>query len=155
MPGSADQHIENNNQSRERLRSLVARLDAQALARRLPNGWSVAMTLEHIAFWDRFVVQRWQDTMRNARRSPTQMGDQVTDFVNAALEPILVELDPAEAGARADRSAHAANQVIQGVPRDLIEEVIREDRPRLIDRSLHRNEHLDEIEASLARPEET
>ena len=44
---------ESNRRQAERLRKLVARLDASMLAVRLPNGWTVAAALAHIAFWDR------------------------------------------------------------------------------------------------------
>ena len=44
---------ESNRRETERLRALVGRLDAAALAVRLPNGWSVAGALAHLGFWDR------------------------------------------------------------------------------------------------------
>ena len=44
---------ESNQTQRERLRALVRRLDAGRLAVRLPNGWTVAGTLAHMALWDR------------------------------------------------------------------------------------------------------
>src|SRR3954453_15109286 len=53
---------ESNRRQRERLRKLVARLDASMLAVRLPNGWTVAVALAHIAFWDRqrlCLMRRW------------------------------------------------------------------------------------------------
>ena len=53
---------ESNRRQAERLRRLVARLDASMLAVRLPNGWTVAVALAHIAFWDRqrlCLMRRW------------------------------------------------------------------------------------------------
>ena len=44
---------ESNRTQTERLRALVGRLDAAALRMRMPNGWTVAGTLAHLAFWDR------------------------------------------------------------------------------------------------------
>jgi hypothetical protein len=52
MPVSPD-FAESNRVQTERLRKLVGRLDAEMLAIRLPNGWTVAVALAHIAFWDR------------------------------------------------------------------------------------------------------
>ena len=53
---------ESNRGQTERLRKLVADLDASMLAVRLPNGWTVAVALAHIAFWDRqrlCLMRRW------------------------------------------------------------------------------------------------
>ena len=53
---------ESNRRQTERLRGLIGRLSPDSLAVRLPNGWSVAVALAHIAFWDRqrcCLVRRW------------------------------------------------------------------------------------------------
>ena len=53
---------ESNRVQTERLRQLVGRLDAGMLAVRLPNGWTVAVALAHVAFWDRqrlCLMRRW------------------------------------------------------------------------------------------------
>ena len=53
---------EGNRSQSARLRALAARLDPAALAVRLPNGWTVAVALAHIAFWDRqrlCLMRRW------------------------------------------------------------------------------------------------
>jgi len=42
-----------NTHERQRLRTLVARVSDDDLTRPLPNGWTVAITLAHLAFWDR------------------------------------------------------------------------------------------------------
>lgn len=42
-----------NRTQTERLRRLVARLTPEMLAVRLPRGWTVAVALAHLAFWDR------------------------------------------------------------------------------------------------------
>jgi hypothetical protein len=44
---------QSNRSQTERLRRLVGSLDAARLAVRLPNGWTVAGALAHVAFWDR------------------------------------------------------------------------------------------------------
>jgi hypothetical protein len=53
---------ESNRSERERLRRLVTSLDDDGLRTRLPNGWTVADTLGHLAFWDRqrlCLIRRW------------------------------------------------------------------------------------------------
>jgi hypothetical protein len=44
---------ESNRVQTERLRSLARRLTPEMLAVRLPRGWTVAVALAHVAFWDR------------------------------------------------------------------------------------------------------
>ena len=44
---------ESNRSQTERIRRLVAELDDARLKVKLPNGWTVAGALAHLAFWDR------------------------------------------------------------------------------------------------------
>jgi uncharacterized damage-inducible protein DinB len=142
-------HRQRNDASRERIAALE-RLDREALGRKLPNGWSVATTLEHLAFWDRFVLARWQIALRDGRTTPDSLDDQLTEIVNAAIVPILTDLDPSAAATHASAAARAADEVISALSHDTIDELTAQGRPRLVDRSIHRNEHLDEIESALA-----
>src|SRR5262245_65759395 len=53
---------ESNRAQTERLRALAQRLTPAMLAVRLSNGWTVAVALAHIAFWDRqrlCLLRRW------------------------------------------------------------------------------------------------
>ena len=52
MPVSAAIAESNRTQTR-RLRTVALRLTPELLALRLPDGWTVAAALAHIAFWDR------------------------------------------------------------------------------------------------------
>src|SRR3954464_6989533 len=61
MPVSAAIAESNRTQTR-RLHTLAGRLTPVMLALRLPDGWIVAVTLAHIAFWDRqrlCLMRRW------------------------------------------------------------------------------------------------
>ena len=61
MPVSAA-IAESNRAQTERLRRLVGRLTPDMLAVRLPHGWTVAVALAHLAFWDRqrlCLMRRW------------------------------------------------------------------------------------------------
>ena len=50
----SDEHpdLRRNRASTERLRALVAGLEAAELARPLGGGWTVGFALAHLAFWD-------------------------------------------------------------------------------------------------------
>jgi hypothetical protein len=52
---------------------------------------------------------------------------------------------------RASAAAAAVDELIASLP-EAVAAAVTQARPRLIDRSLHRDEHLDEIEATLASP---
>ena len=45
-------YVIENTVERDRLMALTARLTEEELRRQLPNGWSVATKLAHLAFWD-------------------------------------------------------------------------------------------------------
>ena len=77
---------ESNRVQTERLRKLVGRLDAGMLAVRLPNGWTVAVALAHLAFWDRqrlCLMRRWAagshyyKTMTKSPRMPVLIGERI------------------------------------------------------------------------------
>jgi hypothetical protein len=145
MPVS-DAFAESNRLQTERLRKLVARLDADALAVRLPNGWTVAVALAHVAFWDRqrlCLMRRWE------------VGDWCDggydgDLFNEALLPFLEAIPRDRAAALALRAAEEVDAFLLAVPDDLVRAALaRPDRPNL-DRGQHREGHLDQIERALA-----
>ena len=49
-------YIADNDRERRRLEALVGKLDDAALSRTMPDGWTVAGVLAHLAFWDQRIV---------------------------------------------------------------------------------------------------
>jgi len=145
MPVSAAL-AESNRVQTERLRELVARLDADMLAVRLPNGWTVAVALAHVAFWDRqrlCLMRRWA-------AGDWCDGGYDGDLFNEALLPVLEAVSPDRAAALALRTAEEVDAFLLAVPDDLVRAALsRPDRPNL-DRGSHREGHLDQIERALA-----
>ena len=137
---------ESNRVQTERLRKLVGRLDAGMLAVRLPNGWTVAVALAHIAFWDRqrlCLMRRW--TAGNWCN-----GGYDGELFNEVLLPFLEAMPPAQAAQIALRSAEEVDAFLRTVPDGVVEAALaRPDRPNL-DRGSHREGHLDQIEKALA-----
>lgn len=135
-----------NRAQTARMAALVAGLDAPALAVRLPNGWTVAVALAHIAFWDRqrlCLLRRWA--------SGTDChGGYDGELFSEVLLPFL-EAVPAEwAGAMAVQTADEIDQFLATVSDDVIAAALaRPDAPNL-DRGGHREYHLDQIEHALA-----
>ena len=136
---------ESNRSQTERLRALVARLDARMLATRLPNGWTVAGALAHVAFWDR---QRLC-LMRSWAAGEDCTGLYPGGVFNDAAQPLL-ELIPHEAiGPAALAAAEEVDALLLALPDDVIEAALaRPDAPNL-DRGSHRAHHLDVIESAL------
>ena len=137
---------ESNRRQAGRLRKLVDRLDASMLAVRLPNGWTVAVALGHIAFWDRqrlCLMRRWA-------AGNWCNGGYDGDLFNEVLLPFLETIPPDRAAEIALKSAEEVDAFLLTVPDEVVDTALaRPDRPNL-DRGLHREGHLDQIEEALA-----
>jgi len=113
---------------------------------RLPNGWTVAGALAHVAFWDRLrlcLMLRWAaGDMCSAAYDP--------NLFNDAMQPLLEMIPPELAGAAAVKSAEEVDALLLEVSDEVVAAALaRPDAPNL-DRGSHRQEHLDRIEKSLA-----
>lgn len=121
-------------------------MTADMLAVRLPRGWTVAVALAHIAFWDRqrlCLMRRWA-------AGETCHGGYDGELFNEVLEPFLEMIPPERAAAAALETAEQIDALLLTVPNDVVEMALaRPDRPNL-DRGSHREHHLDRIEQALA-----
>jgi DinB superfamily len=136
---------ENNRVQRERLKKLVASLDDAGLRRRLPNRWTVAMTLGHLAFWDRqrfCLLKRWA-------AGDYQTGAYGSDVFNDAVMPLLDLIPPEKLAAFAVTAAEEVDALLLELPDSVIADALsRPDAPH-VNRGEHRGHHLDRIEAAL------
>lgn len=137
---------ESNRSQTERLRRLVQRLDPAKLSLRLPNGWTVAGALSHLALWDRqrlCLMRRW---VAGDMRSGAYDGD----VFNDAVQPMLELIPPGQAAAAALKAAEEVDALLLAVPDAVVEAALaRPDAPNL-DRGSHRRHHLDLVEEALA-----
>lgn len=135
-----------NRASRDRLASVVARLGGRTVE--LSGGWTAAALLAHLAFWDAFGAARLEKFARD--RQPMEFGsDVLTEFMNGAGLPQWRATPLAAAADLATGAAAAIDRLIADLPTATFDEIRAMNRPRLLDRSLHRKEHLDEIERAL------
>ena len=145
MPVSSAMAESNRNQT-ERLRRLVPRLNAAMLAVRLPRGWTVAVALAHIAFWDRqrlCLMRRWAAGVQCH-------GGYDGELFNEVLLPFLEMIPPERAAAAALAAAEEVDAFLLEVSDDVVKTALaRPDAPNL-DRGSHRAYHLDRAEAALA-----
>jgi len=136
---------ERNRAATERIRALATRLTDDDLRRPVGEHWTVAIALAHIAFWDRRVLAVLDATERTGKLTYPPI-----DFsVNDLLLPFWSALPPGEAVRLAVESAERVDERLAGFPQALLEELYADDL-RWVVRALHRNPHLDEIEAALA-----
>jgi hypothetical protein len=137
---------ESNRVQTERLRALARRLTLEMLALRLANGWTVAVALAHIAFWDRqrlCLMRRWST-------GDWCNGGYDGELFNEVLLPFLKMMPPDRAAEMAVKTAEEVDAFLLTVPDEVVGAALaRPDRPNL-DRGSHREGHLDQIEEALA-----
>ena len=137
---------ESNRVQTERLRQLVGRLDTRMLAVKLPRGWTVAVALAHIAFWDRqrlCLMRRWA-------AGEDCFGGYDGELFNEALVPVLEAIPPERTAEMALQTAEEIDAFLLAVPDDVVQAALaRPDAPNL-DRGSHREYHLDRVEQALA-----
>ena len=145
MPVS-DEIAQSNRTQTERLRALARRLTPEMLAVRLPRGWTVAVALAHIAFWDRqrlCLMRRWA-------AGASCHGGYDGEVFNEVLLPFLEMIPADRVAALAVETAEEVDAFLLAVPDEVVEAALaRPDRPNL-DRGMHREYHLDRIERALA-----
>jgi hypothetical protein len=138
---------ESNRSQRERLTELVRRIDDAGLRTRLPNGWTVAGALGHLAFWDR---QRLC-LLRSWAAGDLRSGAYDSTIFNDAVAPLLEMIAPERLAAFAVEAAEEIDELLLELPDETIEAALaRPDAPH-VDRGEHRRHHLDRIEGALSR----
>ena len=141
----ASSFAEDNNASRQRLEQLVRGLSDEQLGLTTDYGWTVASLLAHLAFWDQRVLallRRWKQ--KGVDLSPID-----ADATNEALKPLCLALAPRAAVELCLASAAAVDTELEGVPSELIQAIQATPNQFRFRRSLHRNDHLNDIERLL------
>jgi uncharacterized damage-inducible protein DinB len=147
-------YLERNRASRERLRDVVGRLTRADLARPTDpsdqSSWTVGQALGHVAFWDRFTASRWRGAVAaGPGHQPIWAPDELADLLNSGLEPFLAAFaDGSGAGLLGEvlAAADAVDGLIASLPDEAPLAAVLAERPRMLDRSVHRTAHLDDIE---------
>lgn len=132
------------------MRALVARLGDDDLRRPVNDYWTVAGVLGHIAFWDARVLALAGKLERVPAWSPDDAEPDDVDWINDASRPLLHAVEPRALAELALRLAEEADQRVVSLPLDRLWPA-DPNSPLNPVRANHRGEHLDEIEAALAR----
>ena len=138
-----------NDEQRERLVQIVGRLTSDDLAREVMPRWTIGALLAHLAFWDRLVVERWTQAIAADAIIPVSLSDVLTDLINGASLAQWLAMPGPLAAREAVAAAEAVDAYVEGLEQARISVAEGAGLGRLVDRSLHRAEHLDMIEAAL------
>ena len=138
-------YVAENDAERERLRSLVARLNDDELRRPMPDGWTAAAVLAHVGFWDARAIY-WLDQWSRGV-APTPYEPENTEAVNESAKPLCLALPPRDASHLALRLADEADGKVAALSDATVAEVRALAVPPFhLSRAIHRQEHLDDIE---------
>jgi len=121
-----------NRESTFRMKELIQRLSDAQLTSVLFNGWTVSVTLAHLAFWDQRVSRVIDMANKEGRVIRTELDIQLNDII----EPFLRAIPPAEAAKLALSSAGRLDQQLEACSPEMIDQLEKES-PRWVDRSLH------------------
>jgi hypothetical protein len=138
--------VDLNRAATHRLRKLAARLTDPELSTRIGRDWTVSIVFAHLAFWDARAMYALDATEKSG-----QLVDPVIDLaVNDFSTPLWAAVPPREAVRIALQTAESLDLRLEEYPAALLEKVHHHNQ-RLVLRALHRNDHLDEIEAALKK----
>jgi DinB superfamily len=139
-----------NDESRERLASLISTLTPTQLAIDLGEGWTVASALAHTGFWDRWQAARWAEILAGRWTADDASIIAAEHLANDALHPYWGGLDATDVPALALEAATTLDALVVSAPDALIDAVLAGPSAYLVNRFRHRGEHIDHIERSLA-----
>jgi len=141
-------YVIENARERERLRNLVNQISDEELSLNLYlEGWTVAVTLAHLAFWDErrlAMIRKWKQ--EGVTPSPIDQ-----DIVNDAMVPLLLAIPPREAANLSVLTAEKIDRELAEISPDLIRDIESAGDQHALNRSIHRKIHLDDIEHCINR----
>jgi len=142
-------YSQQNTDSRRRLESLTQGLSDADLALSTDYGWTVAALLAHLAFWDQrvlVILRRWQGDGFDP--SPID-----AMAVNDSLKVICHALEPRTAIELSLSSAKAVDTELETLSPELVKQMEEHAEATAtqfrMNRGLHRDGHLNDIEALL------
>jgi hypothetical protein len=134
-----------NDLERARLMRLLDQVGTAEMQRTLPNGWTVAAALAHLAFWDRYAVGMLTEWGAKGFRAPaTQIQE-----LNVAVEKMshLIALNVLLEWVRT--SAEEADKAAAEASAALVAAIEAGGQTSYLQRSVHRHHHVVQLEAVL------
>jgi hypothetical protein len=140
-----------NQAAAGRVRAVTARLSEEELLRLIDPPWSAAALLAHMAFWDRFTLARWLHA-KSGTGLPPSIDEEAMELVNQAALREWGVIPPRTAVDECLAAVATVDEFIESIEDATLSRVLLEGRERLIDRSIHRSEHLKTIEDAFPEP---
>jgi hypothetical protein len=126
---------------------MADRLSNADLMHPIDPPWTPAALFAHMAFWDRFAHARWIHAREAGNLEPIGIDEDPLELINSAELGHWLTV-PADLAVREFlEAAESINRVIASLEDDVLQRMIAT-RPRLVDRSLHRGEHLGTMESA-------
>lgn len=136
-----------NRESTERMRKMINQLSEEELSKSIGSDWTISITLAHLALWDQRVIFVIESAKKNNKLHAPYYDYQLNDI----LTPILRAIPAREAARMAITMSEKLDNELEQCSTQLLNEM-KEVNRRLIERSIHRNLHLDEIENAVVEP---
>jgi hypothetical protein len=136
--------VERNRASTARIRVLAETLTDADGQRAVGEHWNISAALAHLAFWDRRVL----DLLDKTAAAGKLVAPTIDESANDLALPLWNAIPPRAAAEIALASAEMLDRRLEDFPPALLEEVYAQ-YARWVIRALHRNAHLDEIDAVL------
>jgi hypothetical protein len=140
-----DSIFQENKLSTDRMRKIIAQLSEDQYSITIGADWTISITLAHLALWDCRVIF----VIESAIKSNVLHAPIYDDQLNDILTPILRAIPGPEAARIAISSAERLDDKLEKCPKQLFERIKRVNS-RLVERSIHRNTHLYEIENTIS-----
>lgn len=137
-------YVEQNRASTERIRALAGRLTDDEMQTKVGEHWTVSIALAHLAWWDRRVMYALDMTERDGKLFILE----INIVVNDLSLPLWAVIPPREAARICIETSEALDKQLEEYSPDLLDEIFNYNK-RWVIRALHRNEHLDEVDAAL------
>lgn len=137
-------YIELNRASTERIRALIARLSDEEMQIKVGDQWTVTIALAHLAFWDSRVMHILDMTEKEGKLFELE----IDIVVNDLSLPLWAAIPPRDAARICIEASEALDKRLEAYSRELLEEIYNHNK-RWVIRALHRNEHLDDVDAGL------
>ena len=137
--------LADNARELARLEALLAKLTDADLRIDLGEGWDVAISLAHMAFWDRravFGLQRWA-------KEGTPVNADDDHILNEALYDEWKLIEPRTALQMALDAAREVDATAASMPDSVYADAASRDLSWVLRRAGHRAEHIEQIEAAL------
>jgi hypothetical protein len=140
---------DDNDTSRAWVKDFVAGLSDEDMTHPVGEHWTVAVGLIHLAFWDRQWCAKLDEWERTGEVLVPPLREEYNG-INDGMLPWWRNISPAQVRHEVIAAMEAMDEKIAGLPQFVVD-IILAKRPRTIQRTVHRHEHVGEIQRALGR----